>query len=285
MNLGRISGEAIAAYHGSEAISHSRLEIFRRRPALYYKRFIAKSVPPPESESFAIGSALHALTLEGPDAYAERFATRPEGIDRRTNAGKAAWEKFCAENAGKAVLTQDDADLVVNMHASIHGNETARMLLTGGEAEVTWRASSKSLPLPLQGRTDYFNGAGCALSEGRPYVADLKSVDSLDGEEFRNFARAFVNFGYHRQCGFYLPLLQDCGVRCWDFFFIVVEKREPFGSVVYKPTEDAVSCGIDETVNDLRSLAQCYSRNEWPNMPAGVQEIALPAWYRAKEAA
>ena len=31
-------------YHANEAISHSKLELFRRRPISYYRRFIAKTV-------------------------------------------------------------------------------------------------------------------------------------------------------------------------------------------------------------------------------------------------
>lgn len=31
-------------YHANEAISHSKLELFRRRPISYYRRFVAKTV-------------------------------------------------------------------------------------------------------------------------------------------------------------------------------------------------------------------------------------------------
>jgi hypothetical protein len=282
--LGKTLGEPIATYHGAEAISHTKLEVFRRRPALYKKRFIDRTVEREETAALVVGSALHCAVLE-PGAYAHRYAIRPDGIDRRTKDGKAQWEAFCQAHAGKTILDGDDAKLVENMASAIAGNPSAALLLSGGEAEVTWRARASKLPHPLQCRTDYFNRNGCELSEGRPYVADVKSVETLDGEEFRNFSRAFVNFGYHRQCGFYLPLLQDCDVTCWDFFFIVVEKCEPFGCVVYRPTEDAVSRGMDETVTDLGRLADCYARNDWPNLPTGVESIDLPVWYKGKEAA
>lgn len=276
--LGKILDLPIEEYHAAESISHSKLEVFRRRPALYKKRFIDKSSKREESPAFTVGSALHCAVLE-PGEYPHRYVLKADGIDRRTKDGKAKWEAFCEAHAGKVVLDREDADLVAEMVDAVVKNPTAAQLLRGGEAEVSWRASAKSLPHPMQCRTDYFNAKGCDLSNGRPYVADVKTVDSLDGAEFRNFDRAFVNFGYHRQCGFYLPLLQDCGVVCWDFFFIVVEKCEPFGCVVYKPDEQAVSRGIDENVSDLARLASCYLKNDWPNMPAGVQTIGLPSWY------
>lgn len=284
MTLGKIHGEAIADYHATDCVSHTKLECFRRRPALFKKTYIDKTIAREESRAFAIGSALHCMTLEG-DAFPDRYVVRPAGIDRRTKDGKAQWETFCSANVGKTILDGDEAAQVCAMDEAIWNHPIAQHLLTGGEAEVTWRAKANTLPHPLQCRTDYFNANGCEFSHGRPYVVDLKTVDSLDSEEFRNFERAFVSFGYHRQCGFYLPLLQDCGVSCWDFYFLVVEKCEPFGCVVYQPNEDAVSRGLDETVSDLGRLAQCYKSGEWPNLPTDVQEIGLPEWYMRRNAA
>ena len=36
--------EPSADYHANPAISHSKLETFRRRPALYHKKYIAKTI-------------------------------------------------------------------------------------------------------------------------------------------------------------------------------------------------------------------------------------------------
>jgi hypothetical protein len=280
--LGKTAGIPIEEYHAAESISHSKLEVFRQRPALFKKRFIDKSVERESTAAFAIGSALHCAVLE-PMNYASRYATRPEGIDRRTSAGKVAFSAFCAENEGKTILDSDEFELVRNMALAINANPNASSLLSFGQAEMTWRARTPSIPHHLQCRTDWFNQAGGDLSGGRPYALDIKTVESLDAAAFRSFEKAFVNFGYHRQCGFYLPLMQDCGVTVRDFFFIAVEKCEPFGVAIYKPTDEAIEAGLNESVADLRRLAECYREDRWPNMPLEVQEIGLPAWYRSKE--
>lgn len=277
VTLAGVAGILSSDYHASDAISHSKLEVFRDRPLMYFKRFVAKSLPREESAAFAVGSALHCAVLE-PCKYAEQFAVKPEGIDRRTNAGKAAWAQFCAENDGKTVLDSDDAAGVRQMAESVFAHPLARELLTLGVAELTWRKPSTALGKNLQCRTDWFNADGCALTEGRPYVVDLKTIDRLDDRNA--FQKAFVNFGYHRQCGFYLPLLQDCGVECSDFFFVVVEKCEPFGCIVYKATPDAIACGQDETVSDLVRLVECQRKDVWPNLPTDLREINLPDWYK-----
>ena len=80
--------ETNAAYHGNAAISHSKLETFRRRPALYYKRYITREITPEEpGAAFRLGSAVHCSVLE-PGEMPARYAIKPEGIDRRTKEGK-----------------------------------------------------------------------------------------------------------------------------------------------------------------------------------------------------
>lgn len=277
VTLAGVAGISSEDYHGSDAISHSKLEVFRERPLLYWKRFVTKSLPREESPAFAVGSALHCLSLE-PAKYAEGFVMKPEGIDRRTTAGKAAWAQFCAENDGKTVLDSDQTHAVGRMAGEIHAHPIAQKLLARGQPELTWRKPSTALGRDLQCRTDWFNSDGCELTEGRPYVADVKTIDRLDDRNA--FQKAFVNFGYHRQCGFYLPLLEDCGVVVRDFFFIVVEKCEPFGCIVYNATPDAIARGQDETVSDLVRLVECQRKDVWPNLPTDLREINLPDWYK-----
>jgi hypothetical protein len=284
MNLGRIIGEPDTIYHGGDCISHSRLETFRRRPALYYKRHVGKTLAGEDSAAFALGRAVHASVLQR-GLYENTFVTKPDGIDRRTKEGKARFESFCAEAAGKTIIDGEEASLVEEMTAAVHAHPSAAMLLRKGEAEVTWRVQSKALPHPLQCRTDWFCAEGCELTEGRPYVADVKTCESLDGDAFRNFERAFWAYGYARQCGFYLPLLHDLGVTCRDFLFVAVEKVEPFGVIVYRASDEAIAVGQDETLRDLTALAQCYKTGRWPNTPTEVQEITLPGWYLKREEA
>ena len=270
-------------YHANDAVSHSKLELFRRRPVSYYRRFIARTVARPETtEAFRIGSAAHCAVLE-PDQFWQRYALRPEGIDRRTKDGKAAFAQFESENAGKVVIGSDELGDVREMAAAVAHHPLASQLLTAGKSELTWRVSPAG-SLALQCRTDWFNPAGCELSQGRPYVADLKTVESLDSDAFRNFERAAFSFGYHRQAGFYLPLITEIlGAPVFDFFFIAVEKAEPFGVAVYRLSDAAIARGQDETITDLVRLQSCIASNTWPNLDPALREIGLPKWYGGGE--
>ena len=159
----------------------------------------------------------------------------------------------------------------------------ASQLLAAGKPELSWRVQPSG-SLALQCRTDWFNPAGCELSGGRPYVADLKTVESLDSDAFRNFERACFSFGYHRQAGFYLPLITEIiGSPVFDFLFIVVEKAEPYGCAVYRLSDAATARGHDETITDLLRLQNCIKSEKWPNLPNDLREIGLPKWYGGAE--
>jgi exodeoxyribonuclease VIII len=269
--------ETINDYHANAALSHSKLETFRRRPALFYKKYVEKSLAPVEpSSAFRIGSAAHVAILE-PDQYYERYARRPDGIDRRTKEGKAAFAEFEAANLGKIIIDGDEDDQAGCMERAVRDHPLASQLLDDGVAEATWRTGGS---MPLQCRTDWFNPKGCELSQGRPYVADLKTVESLDADAFRNFERACFSFGYHRQAGFYLPLISEITTSpVFDFFFIAIEKVEPFGCAVYRLSDEAVSIGQDESIQDLRGIKACVDSGVWPNIEIKLHDLGLPKWY------
>ncbi len=275
--------ESSEVYHSNTAVSHSKLELFRRRPISYFRRFIAKTVARPETtEAFRIGSAAHCAVLE-PDEFRNRYAQRPEGIDRRTKDGKTAFAQFEAENVGKVIIDSGELGDVREMTAAVQHHPLASQLLAAGLSELSWRVEPVG-GMALQCRTDWFNAAGCELSGGRPYVMDLKTVESLDADAFCNFERACFSFGYHRQAGFYLPLISEItGVPVFDFFFVAVEKAEPYGVAVYRLSDAAVARGHDETITDLISLNRSIKTQQWPNLPNDLREIGLPKWYGGSE--
>jgi hypothetical protein len=264
-------------YHANSAVSHSKLETFRRRPALYYRKYVTKQIPPEEpGTAFRIGSAAHCSILE-PLEMAHRYAIRPEGIDRRTKDGRAQWAIFEAENEGRTIIDTDEAAQILNMTDAVRQHDLAAQLLAHGQPELTWRTGGS---FALQCRTDWFNPNGCELSHGRPYIADVKTVESLDDSSFANFERAVFRYGYHRQVGFYLPLVTELlGKPVFNFFFIVVEKCEPYGVAVYRTTDAAAALGQDETLDDLRRLKRCMDLNEWLNIEPTLREIGVPSWY------
>lgn len=279
---GQFPGIPAAEYHAADAISHSRLEVFRKRPALYYKRFVAKTILPEETKAYDFGRAAHALILEGQKVYRDIVAVWRLGNKVKA---KAEWQLFQTEYAGRPIITAEEEKALWDMETSISEHPEARALLmdVDGEAETTCRVNTKKLPLPLQCRPDWFCGAGCELSGGKPFVVDLKTTPSLDSEDYANFQKSFVKYGYHRQAGFYTALMRDLGVELSNFFFVAVEKEEPYGVDVYRAADSAVGYGLTETLADMEGLSRSYSTDTWPNRPAGINEISCPDWYIKKQ--
>jgi len=271
--------ENIQVYHATNAISHSKLEMYRRRPQLYYRRVVQKSIPQPEPTSaFKLGSAVHCMVLETHE-FENRYVLKPD-FDRRTKEGKQLYSDFIDKHLNKTVLDIDDMDCTKNMANAVYNHELSKILLSEGFPELTWRVPQPNLLSALQCRTDWYNPKGCELTNGRPYIVDLKTVESLDSDAFRNFERAVFSFGYHRQAGFYLPLITETGNPVYDFFFIAVEKNEPFGVAVYRLSDSAISKGQDETLQDLRALKLCYETSNWPNIENKIFDLELPKWYK-----
>lgn len=272
---GKIIGEPIAVYHARDAISHSKLEVFRKRPELFRRTYITKTVQRETTKAHTIGQALHSAVLE-PEKFTSQFAISTYA-DFRTKAAQA-WREEQEAN-GFTTLTADDAALVEAMRSAVLAHPLAAKLIESSEPEVTWRQKFPGLPVPLQCRTDLIGSD----ENGTLFVADLKTTETLEPDSFRNFDRAFINFGYHRQAAWYMTLLADCGVYVNDFYFIAVEKCEPHGVVIYKPTPAAIELGVRENQRDLLALAECYASGKWPNLTTNIQTIDVPEWYAKKD--
>lgn len=268
--LGKVLSELNRDYHAADALSHSKLEVFRKRPALYKRKYVDKAVVEEyDPTKYALGTALHAAT-EGSEAWQQTVAVS-SFKDFRTKDARA-WRDAAGEH-GQVVLCGEEVETVGKCLTAIGGHEKARNLTVNAQSEVTWRFSHPRIPVPLQCRTDVYK-------PGHP--VDLKTTASLDAGDFINFERSFWKLGYHRQAAWYKMVLERCGEKVEDFHFIAVETQEPFGVIVYRVSEDAMRIGDEENARDLADLVECYRTGVWPNKPQEIQEISVPDWYAQK---
>lgn len=277
MSLGKIIDLPAAEYHNATALSHSKLEAFRRRPALYKRRYVDGIKREPwEAHKFRIGSALHAAA-DGVDAFTRLVSVSTLWPDYRKKEAQQ-WRDDVYASGKVAALLGDEAERVGQMLNALQGHPELGPLLTIGVSEVTWRSEHPRIPVPLQCRTDIF------LADGT--VIDLKSCPSLDEGDFANFSRSYWKYGYHRQAAFYREVLRLCDVQMKKFLFAAVEDDEPFGVDVYRVSDDDLRVGDEENGHDLASLIECYRSGIWPNRPTEIREISLPDEYvRRHEAA
>lgn len=286
--VGIIEGEPNEVYHGTDAVSASKLRVFKRKPGgpqLYHQTFIAKTIERETSDAMAFGTALHCAVLE-PEKFETSIAIAPEGIDRRTTLWKQAWAAFQQSAVGKTIITAEQGKLIDALVSQIAGHYSASRLLANGKPELSWRvqaAGLKHLP-PLQCRTDWFNENGCAITDFRPYVVDLKTCATLDRDAFGNFSRSAKDHAYHNQAALYMAIMSALGVECRDFFFVAVEKVAPYGVEVYRLSDATLARAQEEVSELLIDLDKCYELNTWPNASVDVQELVIrKGWSREEE--
>ena len=121
-----------------------------------------------------------------PSAFKKDFVVIPEGIDRRTKAGKEEYQAFLDASAGKEILTAADAETVKAIVKAFKKNRDAVQLLKGTKREK-----------PLFWTDD--NGILCkcridAYKAG--LIVDLKTAQDAETETFTKEA---LRYGYDVQ--------------------------------------------------------------------------------------
>lgn len=245
-------------YFTSPGISKSGLDQIAKSP-LHYQNWLNTRVAP--TAAMAFGSAVHTMVLEY-DSFDDRYILMPEGLNRRTNAGKEAAAEI--EASGKTILTQSDYDKCRYIFDSIHRHPTASDIFSEGRSEVSVMANVQGIV--VKGRTDWFR---------QGILADLKTTQDASPEEF---ARSVAKYRYHVQDAVYTDLFDRNSELIHNFFFIAVETSAPYAVKVYELDEQAKEVGRKLYDRDLQTYIRCSERNEWPGYEEGVTALALPRW-------
>lgn len=198
----------------------------------------------------------------------EHFLRMPDGIDRRTKAGKEAWEQFQTSTpAGCHVIDGDTWDRAAAMVSAIRGNKTARAMFGGNQYQqpMVW--------------IDPDTGVRCKglLDSVLPGVTitDLKSTQNAD---WREFARTAASFSYHVQAAFYCDGWRECTGETLPYTFVVVESTAPWGVAVYRLDDVAIDAGRARYKAALQMYRDCTLAKCWPGYPEQLQTLELPKW-------
>jgi hypothetical protein len=257
-------------YHAHAAISKSHLDQVAKSPLHYWARYLDPNrVVPEPTPAMAIGSAVHTHVLEL-DQWDARYVSAPDGIDRRTKAGKAEWEAFTAAAAGRTVLPKADVALVMRMAQSVFSHPAAAMLLAlPGKAETTHMWTDAATGLQCKCRPDWLTDDGRLL-------VDLKTTENASPREF---GRSIATWRYHVQASWYLDgIEQATGTRPEQFLFLCVEKKAPYAVAVYAADAEMIAAGAQAAARDLNVLATCKAAGAWPGYSDQIEPISLPPW-------
>ncbi len=264
-----IDNLTFSEYQALPGLNWSSLKHYGRSPAHYRE---AIDNPPPSTPAMVFGQLVHAMILE--QSLAD-YAILPEGIDRRTKAGKEAWAAFQEEADGKTIVTAEQLGLADSMSRMVTGHPLANRLLSAPdmqrEVSFTWQ--------DLETRQDCKCRVDAWSSSDR-LVIDLKTTDDATLE---GFSRAAYRYGYHGQSAFYLDALEMQGYEPSGFVFVAVEKAPPCNVAVFLADEEFLEAGRRLYRHALERHRECTEKNSWPGYPVQTQTLTLPRW--AKELA
>lgn len=254
------------AYRKEEGENQSSLKKILISPAHYQAAKKQKLMPTPAME---IGTALHCLLLDGPEAFERAYVRKPDGINLSTKAGKA-WK---AENAKKKVLTcggkEDAWNSVQGMAASLR-----QLLWFSGTDKESIKYNEVSIYWDWEGVRCKARLDRVLVEEG--ILLDLKSTDAVELELFN---KKVVGLGYEFQAAFYREAAKQAYGRDFRFIFAGAERNAPYTVDLFEPDDEMYSEGHARCITALRLLKSCQEANHWPNREPKLHKLSLPAWY------
>lgn len=255
-------------YHSSAGISRSGIVEFRDCPKKYWHRYLNPNYKPKEStKEMIFGTAFHSLILEPAKFETDYF--KFEKIDRRTSAGKEAYQDMLNRSAGKLILDSDDLDTLEGMKQSLMADAEAKELITGAYYEKSIYWVDEDTGLLCKCRPDILHNG---------FVVDLKTTKSA---AFRSFNYDFYDSGYHIQLAMISLGLASLGIDMRNFLDLAVEKIAPFCHAIFPIDDEVIDYGIQEFKYNLISIKQCMEKNIWPSYP--TTNISLPRWAKREE--
>ena len=247
-------------YRAAEGVNKSTLWNLRRSPA-HYKYFLENQKE--DTAAYRFGRAVHAAILT-PAAYKRNFVVIPEGIDRRTKAGKEEYQAFIDASAGKEILTAEDALTIKAIASAFKKNREAAALLKGTRRErpIFWTDDNG---IKCKCRVD-------AIKDG--IMIDLKTAADASTEIF---SREALRYGYDVQAAHYIDGYQHTksAIRP-EWYFIVIEKSEPYAVNILRADIGFIDHGIVIRQQLMEELIICQEQNNFPGY--GTNDLYLPGW-------
>lgn len=253
-------------YRREPGVNQSSLKKILESPAHYQAALKFRLMPTPAME---MGTALHALALDGEDAFNSAYVKKPDDIKLTTKEGKE-WK---ASAGRKKVLTTGGKD---DPWGSIQGmNESLKRLqwfdpdqkdyIKYNEVSVYW----DWLGVKCKARLDRV-----ALEEG--LVLDLKTTDTVQPDLF---LKKVIGLGYDFQAAFYAKAAEVAFGKPFKFLFVAVERKAPYTVDVFEATPDMVEEATYKCEEALRRYALCVENNDWPNREPLIRQLDYPSWY------
>jgi hypothetical protein len=251
-----------ADYLAHPGYGSGAIRAYLRSPSHFREYLRTRGEPPTPAQAF--GSLIHTVILE-PQRAQRDYVPIPEGIDRRTKAGKEAYAELLESSAGKTLVSAQQWADAWAMRDTLLTMPEYRSLIHAAKSRVEVSAfwTDPDTGIELKARADIFRVDGV--------LADLKSAADASPH---GFASAIARYKYHVQAAQYLDGFDG---KFEQFCFIAQEKVPPYAAGIYWLDEASLELGRQQYRQALAGIAKCQHEGAFP-VGYGEQEISLPNW-------
>lgn len=248
-------------YNKHPGLNYSGAKLILRSP-LHYVTKLNEPEDEEENKALQIGTLTHLAALQ-PKLFEMSVKVIPE-CDRRTKDGKAIYEAFTAGlSPTDTAVKKEDYDLINSM--GLAAREAIKRLVPDDATTTVEQAFyGQYKGKDIKGRPDMV----VQLASGERIIIDLKTTQDAKG-----FKRDVASFMYYLQAPWYMQLT---GAK--KFYFVALEKKEPFDYAIYELDEEALAFGKLQMDLALDIWSNCVKFQSYPGYPKEPQLISLPKY-------
>ena len=214
-----------------------------------------------DTEAKDFGTAAGVYLVEGPEAFAERFAVKPEDMSFSTKEGKA-WR---AANEGREIVSFAEFEKIKGMAIGLQQNEGTAAAFTEGRPEVTGIYKDPETGIYLKTRPDWL----------RPRLAiNYKTAKSVAREKWM---RQAWDLGYCVSAALCVDVLKALDHPVF-YSFVCQEKTVPYLAKARVLSDDHLQGGRMIYRRALRKFADCIDSGKWDGYGDEVETIPYPPW-------
>lgn len=255
-------------YRSHPAISRSELWRIRESPEKF--KWHKENPQSDITASLLFGQVVHKLLLQ-PDTFDQDFTIAPN-VDRRTKAGREAYDAFSASVGERTIVSADDyrhADEMVRAAMSI---PFVQKLLDGGR-EMPFFWTDDDTGEQCKCRCDCLTRIGDRL-----LIIDYKTAKDASTDAFQRDA---IRHGYHFQSAMYSAGVEKNEGTKPRFVFIVQEKNPPYSVNILEADEAFIANGYNVFRELIGTYHYCKDSGNWYGYMGRdgiINTLALPAW-------
>ena len=253
-------------YRKEPGLNQSSLKKILDSPAHYQAALKQRMIPTPAME---MGTALHALSLDGEEAFNGSYVKKPEDVKLTTKEGKE-WK---ASIGRKKVLNTGGKD---DPWGSVQGmaKSLRRLAWFDPDQEDYIKHNEVSIYWDWSGTRCKARLDRVLVKEG--IVLDLKTTDSVDPEIFQ---KKVVGLGYDFQAAYYAKAAEVAFGKPFRFIFVAIERKAPYTVELFEVTPDMMLEADHKCALALSTYRRCEASGEWPNREPVIRQLEYPGWY------